>query len=280
VRWIRRKTTMTNELATRSNGAGAATVAPPAGIDKEAVLRYLKLDARDPAVQALIVSCQRYGLDPILKHAVIIGGNLYVTRDGLLHVAHSSGDFDGLEVEQMGDTGSHFVAVAIVYRKSMRHPFKFQGRYPKSGQMAKYGPEMAEKVAVCRALRHAFDVSLCSREETWEEEPLPLMEQEPAATLPALPQRAAYPAPPAAEPRTNPLPGLRTQFRSVAEGYGFQHQDDAGVSRHVLDLCHKKRGGIPVAQDYQTAIDRLHAEYGQAAGNRGGRQLRAAGWRP
>lgn len=160
-----------------------------------AILRALNLDPKDPKTQALVMTCARYGLDPLLKHAVLIQGSLYVTRDGLLHVAHSSGKFDGIEVEVLADSSTHFVARATVWRKDMSHPFVYQGRYPKSGQMAKHGPEMAEKVAECRALRRAFSIALCSREETWEEaDPTPVVHQ---ARVPAPKAIAAAPVDPA-----------------------------------------------------------------------------------
>lgn len=151
----------------------ALTVAPTDTIviDREAILKALKLDPRDANTHALVLTCQRYGLDPYLKHAVLIQGSLYVTRDGLMHVAHASGKFDGIEVEMLPETPSHFVARARVWRKDMTHPFVYTGRYPKGGRGgpgAQYGPEMAEKVAECRALRRAFAIGLCSREEAWD----------------------------------------------------------------------------------------------------------------
>ena len=137
--------------------------------DENRILSALKMDARDPNVQALVLVCQRYDLDPLLKHAVLISGTLYVTRDGLLHVAHASKDFDGIQVEMLEESPTHYIARCSVWRKSMSRPFIYQGRYPKNGRMAaQYGPEMAEKVAESRALRRAFDVSLCSREELWD----------------------------------------------------------------------------------------------------------------
>jgi hypothetical protein len=140
-----------------------------AAFDENRILSALKMDARDPNVQALVLVCQRYDLDPLLKHAVLISGTLYVTRDGLLHVAHASKDFDGIQVEMLDESPTHYIARCSVWRKSMSRPFIYQGRYPKNGRMAaQYGPEMAEKVAESRALRRAFDVSLCSREELWD----------------------------------------------------------------------------------------------------------------
>jgi hypothetical protein len=154
---------MNTELMTRPVNSNVAA------FDENRILSALKMDARDPNVQALVLVCQRYDLDPLLKHAVLISGTLYVTRDGLLHVAHASKDFDGIQVEMLDESPTHYIARCSVWRKSMSRPLVYQGRYPKSGRMAaQYGPEMAEKVAESRALRRAFDVSLCSREELWD----------------------------------------------------------------------------------------------------------------
>lgn len=138
---------------------------------QEAILRYLKLNPRDVATQALLLICERYGLDPLLKHVVLIDGRPYVTRDGLLHVAHADGRLDGVEVVSQDENETHFVAKVAVYRKDMTHAFAYVGRYPKGAPNAKkYGPEMAVKTAEVMALRRAFDISLAAREEMWGEE--------------------------------------------------------------------------------------------------------------
>jgi hypothetical protein len=199
------------------------------GPSRDEILRVLNLDQRKPETMALILTRERYGLDPILKHALLIQGTLYVTRDGLMHVAHVSGKFDGLEVEQLGETPTHYIAKATVWRKDMTRPFVFQGRFPKSKPMAKeFGPEMAEKVAECRALRRAFDISLCSREETWEnEDPAPLMQspQRPAVHA-AHPRRIVAPSAPAQEP-TEDLLAAGKAFIDAAGKIGYQFVDKA-----------------------------------------------------
>lgn len=139
-------------------------------IDHDAVLKAVGLNVRDPNAQALLLTCQRYGLDPILKHIVLIQQRPYVTRDGLLHVAHRAGTLDGIVVEDQGETQTHWTARVAVYRKDMRHPFTYVGRYPKDGGQKKYGPEMAVKCAEVMALRRAFDVGLCAHEELWDRE--------------------------------------------------------------------------------------------------------------
>jgi len=134
-------------------------LAPVVPINNEAVLRSLKLNPADPATQAMLLVCERFGLDAILKHIVLIEGRPYVTRDGYLHVAHRSGQLDGLEVIETGESPDEWFAVVAVYRKDMSRPFQYRGRYPKNGGNKKYGPEMAIKVAEVMALRRAFDVA-------------------------------------------------------------------------------------------------------------------------
>jgi hypothetical protein len=131
----------------------------PIQVDQRGILRALKLNPDDPKTQALLVVCDRYNLDPVLRHMVLVDGNPYVTRDGLLHVAHSSRQFDGMEVVAMGENEKEWTATVSVYRKDMSRPFTYPGRYSKSSSNKKYGPEMALKTAEVMALRRAFDVT-------------------------------------------------------------------------------------------------------------------------
>ena len=136
------------------------------------VLKYLGMDPKDTATQALVQICNRYGFDPLLKHVVLIGTggkkNTYVTRDGLLHLAHQSHQLDGIVVEEESADSEEWWAIVKVHRKDMGHPFRYRGRYSKKGANAKFGPEMAVKCAEVMALRRAFDVSLPTVEEQWD----------------------------------------------------------------------------------------------------------------
>lgn len=165
------------------------------GIDKEAVLRYLGLNPNDIATQTLLLIAERYGLDPIRKHVVLIEGKgnkpatPYVTRDGLLHVAHRSGHLDGIVVEGQGETDSHFTADVSVWRDDMSHPFRFVGRYPKvqhtkhGDKTVEFGPEMAVKCAEAMGLRRAFDVDVPTVEERWDSD----LEQQDGPPEPSVP---------------------------------------------------------------------------------------------
>ena len=142
---------------------------PAEQIDREAILKAFNINPRDPKAQAMILACEKYGLDPLLKHAVLISGNLYVTRDGLLHVAHRDGRLDGIVIEDEGETAQEWWAKVTVYVKGQTHGYTYRGRYPKSGQQKKYGPEMAVKVAEVMALRRAFGVTgIATVEEQWD----------------------------------------------------------------------------------------------------------------
>lgn len=138
-------------------------VAKGVAVQPGKVLTYLGLNPEDPRSQAVVAVAQRYDLDPLLKHVIVIPkGGVYITRDGLLHVAHRSGQLDGIVVEQeptKSEDGKEWVARVSVYRKDMRHPFTFPGRYPTTGGNREYAQEMALKAAEAHALRRAFDVT-------------------------------------------------------------------------------------------------------------------------
>jgi len=143
--------------------ATTESVASGVSVDHGKVLDYLGLNPSDPKSQAVVAVAQRYDLDPLLKHVIVIPrGGVYITRDGLLHVAHRSGALDGIVVEQepkLSEDGKEWVARVSVYRKDMRHPFTFPGRYSVNGGNREYAQEMALKAAEAHALRRAFDVT-------------------------------------------------------------------------------------------------------------------------
>lgn len=127
------------------------------------LVRYLGLNPAKPEDRAAVAVCRQYGFDPLLKHVVVIPrSGVYITRDGLLHVAHRSEQLDGIVVEQdptLDPERGEWVAKVSVYRKDMSHPFTFPGRYPANGANKQYAPEMALKAAEAHALRRAFDIT-------------------------------------------------------------------------------------------------------------------------
>ena len=155
---------------------------------KVALLKAIGLDRVAPEERELALAiAKRYDLDLLLKHLVLIQGRAYITRDGLLHIAHRSEQFDGIEttepaIREFEGLGKFWTAEATVYRKDMSHGFRYGGRYPLTGKNKDFGPEMAVKVSEVMALRRAFDVAMPTLEERWDVE-VPAVEPEPSKSL-------------------------------------------------------------------------------------------------
>ncbi len=146
-----------------------AVVAAPTA-EETALWKAVGLDKVPPEQRALALNiANRYGLDLMLKHVVLIDGRPYISRDGLLHIAHRSGQFDGMQVTEPVLEGGFWHCTATVWRKDMSRGFEFTGRYPAQGGNAKYAPEMATKTAESHAFRRAFDISAPTVDEQWDE---------------------------------------------------------------------------------------------------------------
>ena len=162
-----------------------------------ALLKAVGLDRVAPEQRELALNiAQRYDLDLMLKHLVMVEGRPYITRDGLLHIAHRSGQLDGMETSEPVVVDDYWRSTCSVYRKDMSRPFTYTGRYPTKGGNAKFAPEMAVKVGEVMALRRAFDVAAPALEERWDMD-VPVVPQAPKPTLAerAAETRAAIEAP-------------------------------------------------------------------------------------
>lgn len=154
---------------TSNPGRALAEAVESGKLKMSPVLAAVGIDPNNPTHQAALLICEKYGFDPLLKHVVVIPAKgPYVTRDGLLYVAHRSGQFDGIEITATGETDTHFTATASVWRKDMGRAFVYPGRYPKNGGNKSHGPEMAIKCAESMALRRAFAVAAPSLDEAWD----------------------------------------------------------------------------------------------------------------
>lgn len=215
---------------------------PPAGVaaqtqeDWAEITRIFRgMVARNTSeaeIDAAIMVCRASGFNPVLQHINLIDGKVYVTHKGLWHLAHRSGMLDGIEVLEEGETQTHYTARVAIYRKDMRYPFAFTGRYPKGGRNKQYGPEMALARAECLALRRAFDVTMPVYEEiNWEERPA--AERRPTTQVRELP-----PAAPAALPAPEPAPPANTVsasgFDFAAWSAQLAHDADAGIATAEL----------------------------------------------
>jgi hypothetical protein len=130
-----------------------------------ALLRAIGLDKCAPEQRELALAiADRYDLDMMLRHIVMVEGKPFITRDGLLHIAHRSGVFDGIAVTTPEKVDRYWRCTATVWRKDMTRPFIYPGRYPAG---AKNDEEMGIKVAESMALRRGFDVSAPTLDERW-----------------------------------------------------------------------------------------------------------------
>jgi hypothetical protein len=148
-----------------------------------ALLKAIGLDRVQPEQRELALAiADRYALDLMLKHLVLIEGKPYITRDGLLHIAHRSGVFDGIDVTPPVKVDRYWRSTCSVFRKDMTRPFTYPGRFPVG---AKNDEEMAVKVAESMALRRAFDVSAATVDERWanDDEPVDAPEPTPRPSL-------------------------------------------------------------------------------------------------
>lgn len=150
----------TTELERASAPGKALAEAVDAGkLRMSEILKAVGIDGGNPIHQAALLACEKYDLDPLRKEVIVIPrGGPYVTRDGYLRVAHRSGQLDGIVIEEEGETPAHWNATVAVYRKDMKYPFRYTGRYPKAGTNKQYGPEMAIVRAERTALSRAFPV--------------------------------------------------------------------------------------------------------------------------
>jgi hypothetical protein len=199
-----------------------------------ALMRAIGLDKLPEAERELALAiAKKYELDLLLGHARIIEGRLYVSRDGLLWIAHRSGQLDGIEVTvpevvKIPNLGEFWHCTASVWRRDMQRPFVYPGRYPTTGKNRTYGPEMAIARGESMALRRAFNVSAPTIDERWD---LPSVQadvdavsvpQQPPRTLAerVAERRPVNPAPPTDEdPEVTQSRGVErmTQVRYDAE---------------------------------------------------------------
>lgn len=145
-------------------------VSPPAALVPvnvdEQTLVYLGYDPANIATRALVLLARRYELDPLLGEIRLIdsrdGSQLYVTRNGMLAIAHRSGMLDGIVVDQQrrNSTDDGWTAYVSVWRKDMSHPFTYGAQCKDTESQAKRGngPEMALARAERRALLRAFQI--------------------------------------------------------------------------------------------------------------------------
>jgi hypothetical protein len=152
--------------------------------------------------------CKLYNLDPLQKQIIVLGGNFYVTKSGILSIAHQDvNPPEGIELipatkQEREDAhvpdDSHYWK-AVIYKQSMAKSFNEFGEANAANVKLNIKDwrsisDMAKTRAVNRALRNAYRIGLTSLEEMgYEEGEIVNVVAEPES-LPAV-QPAAEPAP-------------------------------------------------------------------------------------
>lgn len=134
-----------------------------------------------PAEQAAINQiCLLYGLDPILKQVVCLGGNIYITGGGLKVIGNRNPEsaINGIELTPATEEERKLARVpetshywkATIWKKGCEKPFIEFGE-ASEGNVKLYNADwksyqdMAKTRAVNRALRNAYDIAFTSLEE-------------------------------------------------------------------------------------------------------------------
>lgn len=221
--------------------------------EQEGVMQALGLNVRDPKVQALALVAQRYGLDLILRQVFLIQGTVYVSHAGLLSVAHRSGDLDGIEVT-VREEEKRWVAVAKVYRKSMRIPFTYEDECYKSENTVKDKRKRAITRAERNALRRAFDVGCDVWEDDRPEPPIRLSE-----SRPEIPRRLSISAEAQPAGEGPNAPGLEASRATPEPSPAGPTQNALDAQRSIVMRCremglddHERHGLVSYATDGRT----------------------------
>lgn len=245
--------------------------------DEQSIANYLGLNPSNPATHAVIAVCQRYDLDPVLKHVIVIPkGGVYITRDGLLHIAHRSGQLDGIVVEQDPTLiDGEWVAKVTVHRRDMRHGFTFPGRYPVNGGNRQYAQEMALKAAEAHALRRAFDVNGLPAydEQRPDERPQPAAAAGRAAVLGALQPEAPADEPVEAELEPEGItPGQSKALHASLRDLGITDRED-GLT-YISQTIGRAIGSTKelTAAEAHAAIDQAKTDVASQASTEGADQ--------
>lgn len=127
--------------------------------------------ATDTEFKIFCETARLLGLNPVLRQVWCVKNlnrpdlpaQIYASRDGLLAVAHRSGQFDGMESGvRKDDAGNVVGAYCRIWRKDMSHPFDVEiirAEYDTKKSLWESKPAtMCVKVAEAHCLRRAFDI--------------------------------------------------------------------------------------------------------------------------
>jgi hypothetical protein len=145
------------EAEERRQGSVVDAAAP----DTLKAIRALGYNPEDPRAHALMLVCQRYNLDPFLKHVSIYKDQgLYVHAAAYIHLANQHTAYEGYRIVRQWDDDKRWWAEVEVYRRGWRLPSVGRASSAKNKQKkdnkGTYFDEDADEKAVTKALRRAL----------------------------------------------------------------------------------------------------------------------------
>jgi hypothetical protein len=230
----------------------------PANIDQDAILRALNLNAKDPQTQALLLIAQKYELDVLLGHVFLVQNRPFISHPAQLHIAHRSGDFDGMSTE-VKEFPDRWEATCTVWRASMGHPFTYTDTCSKSEQKVNDVRKRAVTRAERNCLKRAFDISL----DVYDPDDAP-----PARTR-AVPLRSeAVPLPDEQRPELAPVATAGVQVEQEEAGREVPRHDE-GPPPAVGPLDSKAKALLARFREFGMPDDVRHAYTAWVTGNDG-----------
>jgi len=205
--------------------------------------------ATDPEFQILCMTAKKLGLDPSLKQIWCVKNlnrpddpaQIYASRDGLLAIAHRSGQFDGMESGVRKNADGEEVGFCRIWRKDMSHPFEaeiLRSEYDLKRNLWASKPQtMTVKVAEAHCLRRAFDIQgVYTPDEMPEQEPSPYR----AGSVPA------EVVPPKAPPNYSVIPDSSTNAEvSESTNPGQISSSAPATPVETCDICCRSTADLP-----------------------------------
>ena len=153
----------------------ALTITPQ---QKEILLSTICKGVSDQDFLFMLELAKKYQLDPFAKQIYATRVGIIISRDGLLAIAHRSGDFDGMQTTfEHDEKGNIISSTTTVWRKSFTHPFvetAYWSEYAKDTAVWKqYKHPMMQKCSERMALSKAYAITGLYAEEELSSNPQP-----------------------------------------------------------------------------------------------------------
>lgn len=239
-----------------------------------------------------LYTAAKYELDPLIKQIWCVKygerpAAIFTGRDGFLHIAHKSNQFNGMETTPIrNDKGQLVAARCVVWRKDMTHPFTVEvplaeydlsvkpGQTGKPNNWNKMPETMLKKVAESQCLRRAFDISgIYSPEEMDEVQdstPAPVQSKQNVSSSHTLkapePSQEAASAPKPASTTISTSQAVKAPGTLVATTATPEEREEKFATKISMAMTPRdlRAIGTDIAHqlaDYPEVMERLRAKY-------------------